>query len=282
MSVFRVSLVRCLVMASFIQTESSIDHPGFTTHKNYTAFMREVSNDLKLKYNCDTSKKLNIPESVTRKVRLINLTVRNLEMEVRMVSAYPEYAQVAISWMPVKSYYLIFNLTLLLEYLISNNPAFLTASHLNSLKQFRSLLHNRTLEFSNDIFNLFKTGEEIEKMKVPKSDNLRAHTEKRKEQIFRKLADYSRDFLRRRDKVSRLHKRQIDEFRKSQFILSEFFYWYRIKVNYRDLEFLSAQVHPSEFVQFYNDYYLLTRNFYRAYISCINQVSLSRADSKLF
>ncbi len=268
-------------MTSFAE-EPFLNHPEFTTHKNYTAFMREVSIDLKFKCNCDVSKKLSIPETVNRKIRLIRLTVRNLEMEMRMVSAYPEYAQVAISWMPVKSYYLIFNLTLLLEYLISTNPAFLTTSHLNSLRQFRSLLKSKTLEFSNEIFNSIKTGEEIEKMKVPKSDNLRVHTERREEQIFRKFVVYSKDFLRRRDGVPKLGKKQMAELRKSLFALSDFFYWYRIKVNYRDLEFLSAKVHPSEFVQFYNDYYLLTRNFYRAYVTCINQVALSRTNSKLF
>ena len=70
-------------------------------------------------------------------------------------------------------------------------------------------------------------------------------------------------------------------FRKSKVALFEFFYWYRIKVNYRDLEFISSEVTPEEFQQFYEDYYLLTINFYKAFRGCINNLSQARAGVNL-
>src|SRR3989344_2794122 len=268
-------------MTSFAQESSPLDHPSFTTHKNYVAFMRRISDNLTLKHNNHLSGKMIISEAAKNKIQLVKLTVKNLEMEERMVRQYSEYAQVAISWMPVKAYYMVFNLTLLLEYLISTDAGYLTTSHTSSLRQFRSLIKSGELEFSHRFFNEVNTGKEIEEMKVGKYENLRALTLTRRKQVLRKLADYAKDDIRRRDKAVKLNKRQMEEFRGRKFILSDLFYWYRIKVNYRDLEFLSAKVHPSEFRGFYNDYYLLTRNFYRAYVECINKVSVYRVDSKL-
>ncbi len=44
----------------------------------------------------------------------------------------------------------------------------------------------------------------------------------------------------------------------------EFFYWYRIKSNYRDLEFLDKDIDDRQFRDFYKNYFELTVSFYEA------------------
>lgn len=263
------------------KTTSPADHPEFTTHKYYVEYMRSISDGLTLKCKNSISARIPISDVAKKKVQLIKLTIKNLETEAKIVERYPEYAEVAISWMPVKAYYLIFNLTILLEYLISGDARFLTTTHQKSLGQLRQLIETGELSFSQSALNEIKTGEEIEALKVGKWDNLRSSTATRKSQIFRKLADYAKDDLRRKYKTDRLNRAQMAEFRKSKFILPELFYWYRIKVNYRDLEFISSNVTMAEFKKFHQDYNMLTRNFYRAFKPCINHLSMARSGSHL-
>lgn len=58
--------------------------------------------------------------------------------------------------------------------------------------------------------------------------------------------------------------------------LFEFFYWYRIKTNYRDLAFLDQELYEEDIVKFYENYYLLTINFYNAFKKLINNLSKKR------
>src|SRR3989338_3929051 len=98
-------------------TTSPIDHPQFTTHKNYIEYIRKESKGLTLKCKNSISARMRMSENAKKKIQLIKMTIKNIEMEGKMVTQSPEYAEIAISWMPVKAYYLIFNLTILLEYL---------------------------------------------------------------------------------------------------------------------------------------------------------------------
>lgn len=256
---------------------SPLDHPDFTTHKHYITYVRQLSNNLELTYKSKLTGRISLSSRAKKKIRLIELTLENVRSEAKMVEKNPEYAQAAISWLPVKAYYLIFNLTILLEYVISTDESFLTASHTKSLSQFKSLLGSGSITFNQPIFNERPTGAEIEKMKVLKSDNLRGGTVTRKEQVFRKLADYAKDDLRRFHRVKRLNKDQMRDFRARQFSLSETFYWYRIKANYGDLEFISDKVRTSEFKDLYTQYCFLTANYYLAIKKCINKIGLARS-----
>ena len=234
---------------------------------------------------CNNSIKSKIPISdiALKKVKLIKFTIGSMKSEYKIIiQQYPEYAAVCISWVPVKSYYVIFNLIILLEYLINGNEKRLTtATHSNSLMVLKNLLEREGLNFNVPDFNEIKTVAEIERFKIPKFENLRSGIEHRKEQILRKLADYAHDELKRKAKTKRMARADMETFRKSKLALFEFFYWYRIKVNYRDLEFISSEVTADEFRQFYEDYYLLTANFYKAFKGCINNLSQARAGINL-
>ena len=257
--------------------KSPIEHPQFSTHKNYLSYMRRASDGLLLNCANNITSKIPITENALKKVKLIKLTIGSMRSEYQtIIRDYPDYAAVCVSWIPVKSYYVIFNLIVILEYLLGGNEKVLTTSHSNSSNVLKNLLSKKELTFNLDEFNEVVSVAEIEKLKVPKFENLKTGVEYRKAQILRKLADYSRDELKRKSKSKRLSKTDMERFRRSNLSLFEFFYWYRIKVNYRDLEFISDEVTPEEFQQFYEDYYLLTANFYKAFKNCINELSQKR------
>ena len=270
-------------MSIILRTISTpLNYPKFTTHRNYVAYMAERSQGLGLFCGNNIRARMNVPDSVKKKIQLVKATLKNLQMEANIVNQHPEYAEVAVSWIPVKSYYLIFNLISLLETLVSTDQGFLAASHSGVLEQFRTLLGNGSLRFTEAVFNEIKTGREIEAMQVPRAENLRTADGARKEQIFRKLIDYSKQEMRRRAGVSRLGRAQMARLRNEQFVLFDLFYWYRIKVNYRDLEFMEEEVPTHEFREFHNNYYILTKNFYNALKQCLDEVAIIRTGSVLF
>lgn len=244
--------------------------------------MRRISAGLSLVCNNKISSKFSILDTTFKKVKLIRLTMDSMKSEYNIIiQQYPEYAAVCVSWIPVKSYYVIFNLITIFEYLLTGDKKLLTTSHSKILGLFKKLLETKNIAFNISNFNEIKSVAEIEKFQIPKFENLRSGTQYREKQILNKLADYLHDELKRKSKWKRLVKGEMEIFRKSKLGLFEFFYWYRIKVNYRDLEFISSKVSPSEFKQFYEDYYILTTNFYNAFKKCINNLSQIRTGINL-
>ena len=267
----------------FVIQKSPVDHPQFSTHKNYLSYMRRISDNLSLECNINITSKIPISDIAFKKVKLIKFTIESMKSEYKIIiQQYPEYAAVCVSWVPVKSYYVIFNLIILLEYLLNGNEKRLTTTtHGNSLTVLKNLIGRGELNFNISDFNEIKTVAEIQKLKIPRFENLRSGTEYRKEEILRKLVDYAHDELKRKVKTKRISHTGMETFRKLKLALFEFFYWYRIKVNYRDLEFISSEVTTEEFCQFYEDYHLLTANFYKAFRGCINNLSQVRAGINL-
>ena len=79
------------------------------------------------------------------------------------------------------------------------------------------------------------------------------------------------------DFKKKLSKQKRDKFFELESVLAyEFFYWYRIKANYRDLEFLNQEIGVSDFYSFYKNYYELTNSFYNAFVNLINKLAKER------
>ena len=104
--------------------------------------------------------------------------------------------------------------------------------------------------------------------------------------ILKKLCLYKFQSYCRERKIREFRTNKDKEKRKwffdnNKISLFEFFYWYRIKTNYRDLSFLDQEIHSREIVQFYENYYLLTMNFYVALKDLINELSKKRLGEKI-
>ena len=70
--------------------------------------------------------------------------------------------------------------------------------------------------------------------------------EDRYKQIMRKLHDYAKEEFKRTRNIKRLTGGKKQAFDSKAICLADFFYWYRIKSNYRDLQFIASEDIPDD------------------------------------
>lgn len=256
----------------------------FMTHLNYVSCMKELSKGLNLKLNFSiNSKSKYTSEYLKKKLRLADLIKLSLDEEYIKAMEEKDFAKVCSMWIPVKSYYLTFNLLLILHSLINDDKESLNYTHSKSISAFRNLLKANKLKFNKEEFSLVAScGDAFafssvsgDTLKREVDDNLRAKS------VLKKLCKYKlEDFCRYKNIRSFMKKE--DRLKKESFLknseisLFEFFYWYRIKTNYRDLSFLDQEVYEKDIVKFYECYYFLTLNFYNSLKKLINEISNKR------
>ena len=89
------------------------------------------------------------------------------------------------------------------------------------------------------------------------------------------------DEAQKKEKIETLRKK-IDRLKCAQYISGlelspiSFFYWYRIKANYRDLEFIDGGPGSVQLANYYLSYHKLTSDFYLAFKNLINKVVSDR------
>ena len=257
----------------------------FRTHSNYVAFIADLSKNIKLITNRNCRNKIQqINKNLDKKIRLIILTQNALKEEHEIILQTPEYAVAASSWVAVKSYYLIFDLLLIVKYLLKcdNNAFNTTHSEIqNFIKksiQAKDFFFN--IEEANKIWNI----KQCLDWNAPSGENLKIvniDCQKRYTQILKKLAKYKVEEFKRHNNIKRLSSRWQEKVYKLDINICEFFYLYRIKANYRDMEFLAKDVAEKEFAIFYVNYFNLTSHFYNAFRIFINDLSRIRIGKEL-
>lgn len=268
----------------YIVSTWGFDPPDFRTHLNYVCCIEALSHSLEL--NCKQSITKKFPENANlrNKLTLIRLTKNSLKGELETIEKNNDYAELCVSWISVKSYYLIFNLILVLNFLLDPKDSNLKLTHKNARDWLKSRLKEEDLVFNKKIFNLIISSSRIIKFQIPVGHNLKhedAVSTTRVKQIYRKIVDYQLEQLKFDEKIKDFRKLKDRALRdeciaKEEVNLCEFFYWYRIKANYRDLEFLNHDIPTNSFYEYYIKYYNLTMNFYNAFVTQINKLSLIR------
>ena len=268
-----------------IQAIENID-PSFLTHANYIDFMCDESKNISLTITNKLNNEIRKENSLlVKRVRLSILTMENLSAEISVINKNIDYAVVCSSWVPVKSYYIFYNLGTVLQYLIKCDDSVLTSTtHRGLMRWLKTIIENNELQFSNDVFNKVYRIPEINEWKFRSGNNLATvNHQDRDKQLIKKLQEYSRDEFKRSNKKKSLRGSLKDQFeRQTKISLCDFFYWYRIKVNYRDLEFLDSSADELQFYLFYQHYYKCTYNFYMAFVKEINRLSQIRLSRNLY
>jgi len=258
--------------------------PDFRTHSNYVSFMEDLSEGLKIALNFNIDTKSKFPKTIlSKKLKFIKMIKDNLDDEHRKAIQEREFAKLCSMWIPVKSYYLMFNLLLVLCALINNEEENLNYSHQKSIANFRKMIKDGKISFNKPSFNQIHGCMEIKNFKVKMGTNLKLEVEEelRTKEILKKLFIYKFESYCREEKIKNFKRKKEREKRdwflkNNEISLSEFFYWYRIKSNYRDLAFLDQDVYSGEIAQFYESYYQFTINFYSALKDLINESSKRR------
>jgi len=260
--------------------------PDFRTHLFYVWFIEGETKNLKFRVNFNIKNKIpKISVSLKKKINLIKLITKNLKSEYQLIEKNTEFAEVCVPWIAVKGYYLIFNLLLILKYLITCNEDSFKSSHKTLIEDFKDCLKNNRISVNNKFFGAFIPCKDILRWKSPPYENIRSpkkvDKETRFKQVIKKLFNYKLEDLKREKKIKNFKSKK-GKILKKEFIqnsninLCEFFYWYRIKSNYRDLEFLDKDLSDLDYLNFYRNYFVAIWNFYEALRNLINEIAKKR------
>jgi len=262
------------------------ENPALITHNNYIECLKIFSNNLSIKIKNLPTQIIVEKGDLKRKVHLVKLTYSNLIWEQKSIQDNPEYATVCASWISIKAYYIFFNFLMVIEYLLSDEVGAFRYTHKKTIKIFKEYIKEGKIQFSAQKFNKIYFPDEINSWAIPKSENIKTFNvdlDVREKQIIRKLLNYCQEDYKKANKLKKLCKNNKIEFnKKTTLCLFEFFYWYRIKANYCDLEFINSNTSPEDYVKFYDNYFYLTMHFSKAFMDIINVLSQNRLNKKLF
>lgn len=273
-----------------IQDEYSIEHPpDFMTHFHYVECLNTISDGLTVEYKLDIKSKIEESKFLSKKIKLIKLITKSLDEELKAVKVNSSFAEVCVPWIAVKTYYLLFNLFLIVEYLISGQESFFNFSHEGLLRKLKEHIEKKEIVFNKKVFNTNFLCSKIINAKVKSGENLKkvcVNQNKRILQILKMLARYKIEDFQRREKIKNFrtmkNKQKKKEFLERNTVnICEFFYWYRIKSNYRDLEFLDKDIDDEQFKVFYRNYFRSTVSFYKALRNLINDLSKKRLNKEI-
>ena len=264
--------------------------PDFMTHFHYVECLNTISNGLNVECRLDIKNKIEKESKfLKKKLNLIKLIKRNLNEEYKTIERNPAFAEVCVPWIAVKSYYLMFNLLLVLDYLISCQEISFNSTHDGLLKKFKNRLEKKEIVFNKKIFNTNFQCPNIVNFKIKSGSNLKIvgiNLGERVLQVLKKLILYKIEDFQRKEKIKNFRTKRARE-KKKEFLenntvnICEFFYWYRIKSNYRDLEFLDKDIDDKQFRDFYKNYFELTVSFYEALKKLINVLSKTRLEKEI-
>lgn len=264
---------------NWVQISSTpILNAEFRTHSNYLNFMSEISAGLTIQIPKSFSIiSTNIPNLANKKVGMAKLIMKNIDSEMDQINQFRDYAQICSSWIPVKSYYLFFNLLLILEWLIDDDIGWLTQTHEAVNQRLKELIRIKEIIFSEMYFNSIIPATRISSWKIPSGSNMvigNSDPKTRYRQVIKKILDYKKDDYKRKRNIKRLVGIKNTNFLTSTDLnIWEFLYWYRIKANYRDMEFLDSGVSLSDFYIYYLNYHTLSCSLYKSFVSEINRIS---------
>lgn len=262
----------------------SLEHPELSTHLNYVTYLSEHTKKLEFKYtNSVAPANKSTFSDYKSRLNLIKLTFHSLIEESNQVTKTPEYARVCSAWVAIKGYYLLFYLeTILLSLITGQNK--LNSTHASIRAEIRSLASSGTLT-SNfpELISVIKHSE-CETTGLQSGANLKwvISDNNRYKQVMKKLREYSLEEFRRTNKIRRLTGKRKITFNEKKIALCDFYYWYRIKSNYRDLEFIAGETAKiMDIYKFYQSYSKSALDIANAYISLINNLHAKRSGSSL-
>ena len=263
--------------------------PDFMTHFNYADCLNTISDGLNVEYKLGIKNSIKESKILDKKIKLINLIKRSLDEESKTIKTNPNFTEVCVPWIAVKAYYLLFNLFLISEYLISGQESFFNSSHEGLLKTLKDHIERKEIVFGKAVFNTNFRCSKVINAKVQSGANLRiinVDLTERLIQILKKLIYYKLEDFQRRKKIKNFRSKK-DRQEKNIFLakqtvnLCEVFYWYRIKSNYRDLEFLDKDISDEQFSGFYTNYLNTVNNFYNAFKRLINTLAKTRLGKEI-
>ncbi len=242
------------------------DKQAYDTHYNYISCLNDLIKDTTI--HTSISLKQSALPLLGTKDNLIRLTKKSLTDEREIVRIDTDYSYASTSWLPIKSYYLIFNILLTVEYAYKLQKASFHLSHATCIEEFTRKLEAGEIQFSEPILNQV-FDQSILNHTVRAGANLSSKTgqEEMYKMAIRKIAKYKFDDWKQKQHINLKksdHKtncsKYLSTFRVSIF---DFPYNMRIRSNYRDFAFIDA-VGTTDTANYFNMYFSFTARFVKA------------------
>ncbi len=239
------------------------EHQAYDTHLNYIKCLASLMKGTNLQYS-NSLQKTELPD-IDQKKNLITLTKKSLSDEKKIVDIDKDYSYASTSWLPIKSYYLIFNVLLTLEYVIKIQKSVFKQGHAKCVDEFTRKLKDQEIQFSNTILNQV-FDQTILTHKVVSGANLSSRTtdDDMYKMAIRKIAKYKVDNWKQINRVNLKKKNDKTKFQNylNSFSVSvfDFPYYMRIRSNYRDFAFIDG-VTTDETADYFNSFFAFTVYF---------------------
>ena len=248
-----------------MENQNQENKRDFYTHYNYIDCLDDLIGKASIK--CSTKLNRGFLPDIKTKENLINLTKRSLEDEYDIVQIDKGYSYASTSWLPIKSYYLIFNQLLTISYIFSKQKKSFSMTHRKCIEQFTTKLKRGEIRFNNPILNQVMESTIFSHSDAPGSNmDRRISLPRRYDWLMGKIAEYKLLDWKKKNNVDNFRTKINQDKKKdylSNFNLSifEFPYYMRIRSNYRDFAFIDG-VSDSETAKYFYSYYNFTMNFY--------------------
>lgn len=246
-----------------ILLRNTLEHQAYDTHLNYIKCLASLMNGTTLQYN-NSLQKAGLPD-IDQKKNLIALTKKSLNDEKKIVDIDKDYSYASTSWLPVKSYYLIFNVLLTVEYVIKIQKGVFKQGHTKCVDEFTRKLQAQEIQFSNAILSQV-FDQTILTHKVASGANLSSRTtdDDMYKMAIRKIAKYKVDNWKQINRINLKKKTDKTKYQNylSNFSVSifDFPYYMRIRSNYRDFAFIDG-VTTDETAEYFNTFFAFTVHF---------------------
>lgn len=243
------------------------EQQAFDTHFNYISCLAKLLNGATLEYTL-TLTNAGLP-NIDEKKNLIKLTKQSLNDESHIVAIDRDYSYASTSWLPIKAYYLIFNILLTIEYIIKIQKNIFSRGHHACVEEFTRKLKDKDIEFSVPELNIVYD-QNILNHKNAAGANLSKKTSDVDmcKMAMRKIANYKLENWKKHNHIN--GKKKADKARLTSYLANDFFvsvfdfpYFMRIRSNYRDFAFIEG-VSTADTARYFNEYMLFTANFVKA------------------
>jgi hypothetical protein len=241
----------------------------YLTHYTYVTRLEKLSQALTVA--CSVTPKLAKCElaRAAAKSKLVDLTWQSIKDEQQIVDADEEYSTASVLWLPVKTYYLLYHILSIIDFMISGEPQSLTIQHGEITDVFTRRVQSQELILSEPRFNaVFDRRIFTFKEKSGAHLSTTASDELIYTLVMKKIALYKLENKRLARhwnlKRAKDREKQVAYVANMSVSIFDFFYLMRIKSNYRGFNFI-ADIPASDTAKYFRAYFQTAANFYSCF-----------------
>lgn len=255
---------------------------SFRTHLNYLKCVQKLLSDANFVVQKSGNPALNKKE-LNKFKKLFDVTAKSIAKDMEFAREDPNFAIIIAPWFPVKCYYALYYLeSMLLHRIDGTTIGFSKGGHKGVRKKVHSCI-NSNIHFNQPNLDLVHGLGIIHNMPAIAPGSNATHNFWQSSNcvnaLFKILLKYDLldaqngkkwDLRKPCDK-----KKRSDFFSKNKIALIDFFYWYRIKANYRDVDFIDFENGVSiqevtEYLNTYNEVYESYSTMLKSQITAIS------------